>query len=306
MKKIFAAVFGLLFFVFAAACSAYAPEGKCYVTMLDIGQGDAFLIETPLQNIMIDTGDADHRAELVAQLKTAGVTRLEKIILTHPHADHIGGVAALLKNFPVDEIIDNGILSTSPLYRSYRKADVKLSAAKAGDVIDFGGGVKFRVFNPDSLTVRVVNSKSQRSSPNNESIVGKMTFGDFSILFTGDAEKILEESLVENFQAELKATILKAGHHGSKTSSTAEFVAAVAPDFVLISAGADNKFGHPHAAPLSTFRENFVLPENIFCTRFNGCVRIETDGKNYFLLVDKPDDWVERYTNEKVTVIRLD
>ncbi|MBQ7454385.1 MAG: MBL fold metallo-hydrolase, partial [Selenomonadaceae bacterium] len=98
MRKIFAAVFGLLFFLFSNICFAYSPEGKLFLTMLDVGQGDSFLIETPTQNILIDTGDVDAREKLVAKLQNLGVTRVEKIILTHPHADHIGGIEKLLKD----------------------------------------------------------------------------------------------------------------------------------------------------------------------------------------------------------------
>ena len=306
MRKIFTAVFGLLFFICSSICSAYAPEGKLFVTMLDIGQGDAFLIETPTQNILIDTGDVDQRNKLVDKLKGAGFEHFERIILTHPHSDHIGGVSAVLKNFTVDEISDNGIVSKSPLYTDYHSADVKFSTLKTGDIIDLGGGVKFKVLYPSQAIVRDVNAGNQKSYPNNESIVGKLIFGDFSMLFTGDAEKFVEETLYQTFNTELKSTVLKAGHHGSKTSSTADFVSVVAPDYVFISAGYKNKFGHPHKESLKTYREFFVLPEKIFCTAFNGSVRIESDGKNNIVLVEHESDWVVDYTNQIVTVTRLD
>ncbi|MBO4779411.1 MAG: MBL fold metallo-hydrolase [Selenomonadaceae bacterium] len=305
-KNLFAAIFAVIFFAYSACSSAYTPEGKLRVSMLDIGQGDAFLIETPEQNILLDTGDVPQRKKLVRQLKNAGITRIERIILTHPHNDHIGGASYVVENFPVDEIIDNGIISTSPLYIAYHSADVKFSAVKAGDVIDFGGGVKFKVFNPDRETVRAVNSGSQRSRPNNESIIGKLTFGEFSVIFTGDADKAAEDKVVDNFQPQLQATILKASHHGSKTSSSDNFVASVAPSYVFISAGKANSFGHPHKQSLATFRENFILPQNIFCTRFNGSVVVETDGKNHVIAVENENNWVEEYTKQIISVIRLD
>ena len=302
MNKIFLAVFGLCFFFICNICSAYAPDGQLYITALDIGQGDATLIETAEQNILIDTGDVDNRDNLIQQLNEAGITRLEKIILSHPHADHIGGIQAALENFPVDLIIDNGIISASPLYVEYRQAPTKFSSVVSGNVIDFGGGVKFKIFAPSKAMVDAVNSGAERSYPNNESIIGKLTFGDFSMLFTGDAEKKLEESLFDAYGFQLKSTVLKAPHHGSKTSSTSDFVAVVNPTYVIISAGKANKFGHPHKKPLATYRENFVLPENIFCTRFNGVIRIETDGKNHVVTVERDNDWVVDYTKEKITV----
>lgn len=296
MKKIFAAVFGLLFFI-AATCSAYTDAGKLKVTMLDVDQGDAFLIETPEQNILIDTGDVSARSKLLTQLNTAGITRFEKIILTHPHADHIGNAKAVIDAFPVDLVIDNGKASNSPLYNNYVSTGIARQAAVSGDVLDFGSGVKFYVFLPDA------NSTLQ--GVNNQSIVGKLTFGDFSILFTGDIEKDAEKFLWRNSNINLESTILKAAHHGSKTSNVDNFVGHVKPKFVFISAGLNNKFGHPHKAALRTFREYYVTDENIFCTAFNGQVTVETDGSNYLVIPEKFSDWVVDYTKEIVTVTRI-
>lgn len=286
MNKIFMAVFGLLFFIFNT-CAAYAPDGKLFVTMLDVGQGDSFLIETPTQNILLDTGDVGTREQLINQLHAAGIERIERIILTHPHADHIGGVQAVLKNFPVDEIIDNGFPSTSPLYKKYHQADVKFSSLMAGDVLNCGGNVYFEVLSPSPTTYF--------SDGNNQSIVGKLVFGDFSIMFTGDAEKPVEKDLLERY-TDLKATILKAGHHGSKSSSSAKFVTAVNPEFVIISCGLDNGYGHPHKRPLEIYLEHGIPTENIFCTAFNGSVRIEVDYFGFTITPERYVDWVDGYT----------
>ena len=294
MKKIFAAVFGLLFFI-CSACSAYAPEGKLVVTMLDIGQGDSILIETHEQNILIDTGDVKNRNVLVDKLHNLGIERFNRVILTHPHADHIGGVQAVLENFDVDEISDNGKRSNSPLYKKYRSADVKFSSLKAGDILDFGGGVKFNVLFPVPIV--------EFDSVNNQSIVGKLVFGDFSILFTGDIEADAEEFLLDS---DIQATVLKSPHHGSKTSSSEDFIVNVKPEFVFISAGLNNKFGHPHKKSLRTYRENFILPDKIFCTAFNGNIRLETDGFNKIITADKDLIWCDDYLGEFISVIRLD
>lgn len=295
MKKIFTAVFGLLFFLFAATCAAYTDAGKIRVTMLDVGQGDAFLVETPEQNILIDTGDVPARDNLLTQLNDAGITRFEKIILTHPHADHIGNVTAVIDNFSVDLIIDNGFVSTSPLYKEYISTGIPRTAAVAGNVLDFGGGVKFNILWPAKFPVLV--------GVNNKSVVGKLTFGDFSMLFTGDAEKLLEAQLDD---ADLTATILKACHHGSKTSNSEDFVYRVHPQFVFISAGLNNSYGHPHKQPLITFLSNYVTTDNIFCTAFNGQVVVESDGRNCLVVPEKYSDWVTSKIGEIVTVTRID
>lgn len=301
MNKIFAAVFGLLFFIYAVTCSAYTDEGKLRVTMLNVGQGDACLVETHEQNILIDTGD--DKDKIVAELNKAGISRLDRVILTHPHSDHIGAIQAVLDNFAVLEILDNGIVSTSPFYKKYRQADIPFTSLEAGDMLNCGDHAYFKVLHPDTFLVNCVNSGVQRSKPNNESIVGRLTFGNFSMLFTGDVEKTVEEDLIAQ---NIKSTILKAGHHGSRTSSSANFVANVQPQFVFISAGKHNRFMHPHKKPLEIYRVNGVKPENIYCTAFNGTVVAESDGTNIKITPEIDLNWVDRYTGEIITVTALD
>lgn len=300
MKKIFAAVFGLLFFIFNT-CYAYTDEGNLRVTMLNVGQGDAFLVETHEQNILIDTGD--DKDKIVAELNKAGISRLERVILTHPHSDHIGAIQAVLDNFAVEEILDNGIVSTSPFYIKYRSANIPCTNLEAGDTLNFGDRAYFKVLHPDTFLVNCVNSGVQRSKPNDESIVGRLTFGNFSMLFTGDVEKTVEEDLIAQ---NIKSTILKAGHHGSRTSSSANFVANVQPQFVFISAGKHNRFKHPHKKPLETYRVNGVKPKNIYCTAFNGTVVAESDGTNIKITPEITANWIERYTSEVIIVTALD
>lgn len=288
-KIIFALVFGLAFFL-CSICAAYSPHGELYVTMLDIGQGDAFLIETPTQNILLDTGDVSARKILVEKLHAKKIKRLEKIILTHPHADHIGGVQTVLKDFAVDEILDNGFASSNPLYKKYRAADVKFSTLRAGNVLDLGNGVYFEVLAPVA--------DNQFANVNNQSIVGRLVFEEVSMLFTGDAEKSLEKELLQNDLQDIQATVLKAGHHGSKTSSSLKFVRTIKPEYVLISAGLGNDYGHPHKKTLETFLK--VVPsDNIFCTAFNGDIFIETDGEECEVSPEILFDWVNAYLEEK-------
>ena len=289
IKKIFAAVLGLSLFL-CSICAAYALPEKMYVTMLNVGQGDAFLIETSTQNILIDTGDVTAREQLIAELKKAGVTRLEKIILTHAHSDHIGGVMAVLKNFPVDEILDNGFTSTSPLYKKYHAADVKFSTLQAGNVLDLGGGAYMEILSP--------TAPADYSNVNNQSIVGRLVYEDCSMLFMGDAERAVEKKLLENDLQDIQSTVLKAGHHGSRTSNSIKFVKTVNPDYVLISADIANDYGHPHKQSLKNFLK--VVPSDcIFCTAFNGTVRVEFEsGDECEVFPEVCIDWVDAYLEE--------
>lgn len=288
MKKFFAGLIASLF-LFASG-EAYAPEGEVHVTMLNVGQGDSILIETPTQNVLIDAGDVNDANKLHAELESTGVTRFERIILTHPHADHIGGIDMILGNYEVDEISDNGFASASPLYKKYHSADVKFSTLRGGTVVDFGNDVVFEVMNP---TERLPNM-------NDNSIVGKLKFKDFSMLFMGDAGKTIEEKLLES--EDVSADILKAGHHGSKTASSEDFIGAVDPKAILISAGVNNRFGHPHKAALSNMR---TFCGNIFCTRFNGTIKVVSNGSGFNISCDNQADWLEKYTGERVTITRI-
>ena len=296
-------------------------KGDLKISMLNIGQGDAILIQTGKQTILIDTSDTDERDQLVKELEKLSVTKIDKLILTHPHSDHIGNAKPLinpskkevntnpyLEKISVAEIFDNGIASTSPLYKSYIKAadakGIAHHALKAGDTLDFGNGVKFTVFYPTADIVKSVNDGKEKSDPNNESIVGKLTYKKFSMMFTGDAEKKVESELwADNDSKVLKCDILKAGHHGSYTASTDNFVATVAPSYVLISAGPEeerrNTYGHPHLEPLKNYMAHGVDANHIFCTRWNGTITVTSDGKNFSVEPERKEAWLEKWVAQK-------
>ena len=288
-----------------------AVKGDLKITMLNVGQGDAFLVQTKSQNILIDTSDQDERTKLVSELNKAGVKTFDKIILTHPHADHIGGMEILLKDFEVKEVYDNGIASTSKLYLNYMKKinadkNIKHSALKAGDKLDFGDGVKFEVLYPTSELVSEVNNGKRKTDPNNESVVGRLVYKNFSMMFTGDAEKEVESNIwADNDAKQLKSTILKSGHHGSYTASTENFLSVVQPEVVLISAGeptdkrGGNTYGHPHREPLENYLKAGIDSKNIFWTWKNGTVVIVSDGKNFSVTPEVEEDWVKEWIAEK-------
>lgn len=281
-------ILSLTFFlltVFILLGKVSAAELK--VTMLDVGQGDSFLIETETENILIDTGDAAAQEKLFQQLETFNINRIDRLILTHPHADHIANAAALINENLITELYDNGRASSSFYYRNYIQACIKNSipryTLREGDIF----------FLADGAYLEVLNSNNFSKNINDDSVVCKLVYGDFSMLFTGDIEYDTEMYLFQN--KNIQATVLKAAHHGSKTSNSLDFVTAVAPRYVFISAAAGNKFGHPHSQSLENFSMAGVARKKTFCTAFNGYVTITTNGKTLTVTPQFQNDWIDDY-----------
>lgn len=260
--------------------SAKADGGKSStltVRMLDIGQGDSFLLEKDGKFVMIDTGDIEHRDAIVQLLKKYHVKTISKIIITHPHADHLGGMNAIFKNFKVESIYDDGMPSGTASYKNYLKQieanKIPYKSLKAGDELNFFDGVKFKVLGP----VKKIKDQKGNSDFNNNSIVGRLTYGNFSMMFTGDAEKEEEASILSQ-KGTFKSDVLKVGHHGSRTSTSPDFLKAVAPREAFISCGQGNDYGHPHKVTVDKLNKAKV---HIYRTDRDGTVTLTTTGKEY-------------------------
>ena len=269
------------------APGGHAP-GTITVKVLNVGQGDAILIQTGEQNVLVDTGDLDERSQLRAELDKAEVKKLDGIILTHPHADHIGGMGMLLDEYSVGKVYDNGMPSTSRVYLGYMKQlkekHIERKGLVIGDRIDLGGGAVFEVLAPSAELVQEGNVKGYKHDPNNESVVGRLVFGSFTMMLTGDAEKKEEQAILAAAGDRVQSRILKAGHHGSKTSSSADFLRAVRPEAALISCGANNDYGHPHK---ETMKKYHTLKLDIYTTAENGTITVTSDGKDYHISAEQ-------------------
>nr|WP_314808698.1 ComEC/Rec2 family competence protein [uncultured Selenomonas sp.] len=272
----------------ASDATKQATQGEITVKVLNIGQGDSILIQTGEKTVLVDTSDVDERDKLRAELKKADVKKIDTIILTHPHADHIGGMDVLLNEYPVGMVYDNGMPSTSKLYLGYvkklKEKKIERKGLVAGDRVDLGGGAVFEVLGPSAQLVKEGNVKGYKHDPNNESVVGRLVFGDFSMMLTGDAEKKEEQAILAADSANVKSTILKSGHHGSKTSSSADFLRAVQPEAALISCGVNNDYGHPHK---ETMKKYHALNIPIYVTAENGTITVTSDGKTYKIVPER-------------------
>lgn len=245
--------------------------------MLNVGQADATVLKAPSgETMVIDSGDWQQDGEeVIAYLEALDIDHIDHLVATHPHADHIGGHAAIIETYEteyegVDTVWDPGVPHPTDTYERYLDAiethDVQLIEAQAGDAIEFG-----------ELDVEVLHppADAPREDPHGSSLVIRITHGEVTALFTGDAEEDVESALLEG-DHELAATIYQAGHHGSNTSSTPAFLDAVSPAVAVISAGYDNQYGHPHEPVLERLEERSI---DTYFTAVHGTVVFESDGE---------------------------
>ena len=280
--------------VFLAGCSKNAAKSaeqgqvaqsqqnsQLTVKVLDIGQGDAILIRVAGQTVLVDTGDIENRDKMVSYIKKEGITTIDKVIITHPHADHLGGMPGILENFKVGQIYDSGKTGTTALYRQYlsivNKKNIPFTIGTPGSEIIIANDIKLKIFAPDK-------SLLAENEINNSSIVAKLIYNKFSMLLTGDAEKESEGLMLKKYAGELKSNILKSGHHGSNTSSTTEFLKAVGAETVVISLAAGNDYHHPHPSTLKKYEQAKL---KVYRTDLNGTVTITSDGNTYTVTKEK-------------------
>ena len=256
-------------------------EKMAAVHMIDVGQGDSILIQTKEKAVLIDAGERDQGQTVCDYLKSAGVNKLDLVIATHPHSDHIGGLADVLTQIRTEEILmpelsDEMVPTTSSFQRlltAVEKEDVRAVAAEPGLVYDLGGGVSLTVLAP----------VKDYDNLNNYSVVCRLDCGQTSFLFTGDAEKQVEQDLLDA-GANLQADVLKAGHHGSSTSSCDAFLDAVRPKIAAISCGQNNDYGHPHKEVMASFSQRGIT---VCRTDLQGTVIFSTDGTDIVVHTEK-------------------
>jgi len=254
------------------------PEGTVSVHYIDVGQGKSALICTPGGNMMIDTGDYDYIDKVSGYLRRHGVRTIDVLVATHPHGDHIGGMAAIINDFDIGTVIMPRAEGTGRAYErmllAMREHNLRAHAPAAGETFNLGD---------TEFTVLAPNSDSYENL-NNFSIVLRMTYGMHSFVFTGDAEGLSEREMLRN-RHDLSADFLQIGHHGSRTSTTDSFLDAVSPRLVFISVGKGNSYGHPHPSVLERLEEYGV---EIYRTDRHGDIVVESDGVQYKITTENP------------------
>jgi competence protein ComEC len=250
---------------------APAPEGLT-VTFFDVGQGDSIFIEGPTGvQVLVDGGpDSSAVRELGKRLPFWDRT-LDAVVATHPDADHIGGLAEVLERYDVAYLIEPGIGNTTNVWNTFADAveaeRAQLVVARAGQRLDLGGGAYADVLYPYDAKVKNTNEAS---------VIMRVVYGDTAFMLTGDAPSKVEQELFLELGYGLDSGVLKAGHHGSKTSSLPDFVESVSPEYVVFSRGCDNRYGHP-APSVVSFYESLKI--KILDTCEDGTVTFSSDSK---------------------------
>ena len=246
---------------------------------LNVGQGDSELIRIPNDgeyfNVLIDSGDTQYRDGIVKYLKDMGISKLNVLINSHPHADHIGGMAKIVEEFEIGTMYmpnlpDDQVPTTAAYERlldALIEKDVRVEALNTDTNIELPNA-RLEIFSP--------KPNEAYSNLNNYSGIMKFIYGKNTILFTGDAEKKVEREVLDT-NADLRADILNCGHHGSNTSTTQEFLDAVNPKYTVISCGLNNDYGHPHEEVMERLVKQGC---EIYRTDVDNTVLAELDGEN--------------------------
>ncbi|KUO52330.1 MAG: hypothetical protein APF76_04660 [Desulfitibacter sp. BRH_c19] len=277
--------------------SASPPQSgsdkELQVHFIDVGQGDAILVLSPNGSTMlIDAGPRTAGQKIVSYLKAAGITTIDKLVATHPHEDHIGGMQDVFTNFEVKKVYDSGFPHTTKIYESFLttidEKEMPYEIAHRGNQINLDSELEIDILHPGETM----------SDINNNSIVLRMTYDTVSFIFTGDAEAEAEHMILD-YSTNIPSQILKIGHHGSRTSTSEEFLSAANPEIAVIMVGTGNTYGHPHQETLNKLANTDV---KVARTDLEGDIVVKSNGGTYSLNVVPTAETPTHYDQPSYTV----
>ncbi|NFM31743.1 MBL fold metallo-hydrolase [Clostridium botulinum] len=237
------------------------------VHYIDVGQGDSILVQTKDKNILIDAGTRKSSDNLINYLKKQHIKKLDYVIATHPHEDHIGGMPKVIDEFEISNFYAPKKTANTKIFKDMilqlKKKNLKINIAKKGISLD------------SSLDF-LAPVKDNYENTNDSSAVVKLTHGNTKFLFTGDAEKTSEKDIL-NSNEDLSSNVLKVGHHGSHSSSSKEFLDKINPKIAIISCGKNNDYGHPHKETMKELKKRNI---EVYRTDIDGTILLTSDGEN--------------------------
>ena len=299
MKKIVKAVLSILILsfvifqgiMFSVNASGSTGESTFWIKFIDVGQGDAALIQCDGKYMLIDGGPSDASSVIYTFLKNSDINKLDYMIATHPDADHIGGLSGALNYAQVDKcycpVTEHDTKTFNSLVKYLKKQGVSITIPNEGDKIKLG-----------SANVTVLGPIGEISDSNNSSIVVKIEYGKNSFIFMGDAE-VEEESQILKKNKNLNCDLIKIGHHGSESSTSKELLDAVNPKYAIISVGKDNSYGHP----VQTILDRITAKKTtIYRTDLQGDITVVSDGKTISITTEKNANTSDLKTKEVTEV----
>ncbi len=251
------------------------------VHFIDVGQGDSILIQAQGEAMLIDGGERGQEETVIRYLREQGIKELRYVIATHPHSDHMGGLAyGVLEAFPIREVIaprlPENMMPTTRTYETFLKALAKIRQEQGTLATPAQPGQTHRL---GEAEFTILGPLADSEEMNNYSVAIRLQYGSSAVLLTGDAEKEAEALMTEHWGTALDADLLKAGHHGSKTSTGKKLLEAVTPENVVICCGVDNSYNHPHVDTLARLAEYGIA---VFRTDLDGTVVFCSDGKVFW------------------------
>jgi len=249
------------------------------VYYVDVGQGDAEIIQLPSgKTLLIDAGDTGSDEEIGYYLDKLGVTTIDTVIVSHPHADHIGGMDKILNKYHVLNYMESGYATTASTYEkvidTVDNKNINYKEVHTGDILTIDPKVQIMVLNP-----------SERANDlNDNSVVVRMIYNETSFLFTGDIDKDQEEEM----KGLNHIDILKVAHHGSDSSTFATFILRTSPSVSIISVGKDNSYGHPS---IDVIKNLNTISSMVYRTDMDGTIIVKTDGNSYNVETTKLNTW---------------
>lgn len=257
------------------SCTSVSDVSKIDTNLLvihyiDVGQGDSILIQFNGKNMLIDSGPTENSSSLLSYLKKLHITNIKYVITTHPHEDHIGCMDKIIDRYPISAFFAPKITTTTKAFEnmisSLNKKSTKINIAKAGVTLDFDEAMQCQLLAPNSTSYKDLNDYSA---------VLRLVYENTSFIFMGDAQKLSEKEILSNY-TDIQSDVIKIGHHGSRTSSSEEFIKAVNPKLAIISCGLNNDYGHPHKPTLDLLNS---LNIKLFRTDKKGTIILTSDGK---------------------------